>query len=307
VAATKLAAGLEPRLVLLLPVYQGGEMFKRCLQSVRAAQHLFDIIVISLNGEEAAEDLSAIEQSGIDPNVVKVLKPQRLLAPARHISWATQELRDVVNRSDHVLLLAHDDELHTAGLKKWKEARPSNWNKHAWIGDYWVIDDSMAGLPAARTDALPQSIDAPIDLVEWLAVNTESRPRHVFTNMSGLSIPYCTLRRVARFISATKMNKGYRFEYLLVASRTNAAINRRSPPAVIVHLHSGQGGRAGAQSQMLMDEARYCLWLLLNAKSVREFDHVLRSYWGPRRLVTSVLKATYGSVASWGWRTHALN
>lgn len=273
-------------------------MFQRCLRSIVEVQTYFDLIFISLNGDMAAVDLAAIHATGLEMSRVEVIRTKRLLAPARHGAWAAFRMRTLVAKDAHVVLLAHDDEIVAEGLDHWVRTRPLDWNLRTWIGDYLVIDDTRPEVPARRVAAIPNSAPSSLGLVEWLAVNSADPRRYVYTNMSGISVPLSTLLRVARFMRATRMTKGARYEYMLAASRTNVSIDRRSRPIGIIHEHPNQEGKSVPVSKQQMDEARYCLWLLINAKSFAEFQIVLRSYWGLSRLSRSFFKAINGSFRS---------
>lgn len=268
-------------------------MFERCLRSIDRAQNFFDLIVISLNGHDVAGDRTSIDLSSLEKSRVRLFETGRILPFARHIAWGTRAMKPFVSRNDHVLLMAHDDELDARGLDHWARTRPSDWNLRAYIGDYRCVDDRDFDTPALELQAIPRATSLPIGLSKWLDVNAADPKGHVFTNMSGMSVPYSTLLRVARFLTATRMTKGARFEYILVASRSNRAIDRRSPPVGVVHSHPGQEGRSVPPEKQQMDEARYCLWLLLNAKTVLELQTILRSPWGLRRLIRSFLKALF--------------
>jgi hypothetical protein len=273
------------RFVLFVPVYRGGNMFQRCLRSLERSQHLFDLIVISLNGDEVAEDLASVASSNLEECRVKVLTTRRLLPPARHLAWATRAIKPYLQLTDHVLLLAHDDELDAHGLDHWVRTRSSDWHLRAWIGDYLYIDDRDPDVAPLGLQAIPDSTPLPLRLSGWLAVNATDPRQYVDTNMSGISVPFSTLLRTSRFITTTRMTNGSRFEYILVSSRSNVAIDRRSPPVGIIHLHPDQAGRSVPPAKREMDEARYCLWLILNAKTLDELKVILMSPWGLRRLL----------------------
>ena len=49
-----MASSLQP--VLVMPVYRGSEKFRRALNSIRASEHHFRRIVISLNSSRGSED-----------------------------------------------------------------------------------------------------------------------------------------------------------------------------------------------------------------------------------------------------------
>jgi len=271
-------------------------MFERCLRSIKDCQDSFDLIVISLNGSEIAEDCAALESSNIEKSRIRVLKTETLLSPARHQAWASRAMKSFLRKTDHVLILAHDDELDSPGLDHWMRTRPSGWHLRAWIGDYRFIDDRDPEIPPFQVRAIPDAKLVPLGLCDWLAVNEADPRKFVDTNMSGISVPYSTLLRTSRFITATRMTQGARFEYILVSSRSNLAIDRRSPPVGIIHLHPDQAGRSVPPAKQQMDEARYCLWLVLNAKTFDELRSILASSWGLRRLARSFRRALSESV-----------
>lgn len=302
-----------PQFVLLVPVCQGGILFERCLRSVTKSQELFDLIVFSLNGDFGGDDRLRILAAGLEMSRVAVLETTRVLPPARHLAWAIRSMQTMVQRDDHVMLLAHDDEVYDSGLVEWCSNRPPDWSRRAWIGDYLYVDDEANRLERTIV-AIPDSQPLPIRMSEWLAVNMADPRGHVFTNLSGSSTSFHALMQVARFLSVTRMTKGARIEFILVASPANRGIDRRSPPAVVVHNHSQQGGKFVSAVDRQLDEARYCLWLLIRAASVRELVSVLRSPWGPRRFLWSLARGTKAALVSrprqasvpsrsrfWGW------
>ena len=100
---------------------------------------------------------------------------------------------------------------------------------------------------------------------------------HAFTNLSGTIATLRVLSDVARFLRLTAARKGLRFEYMLASHRSVHRIHRQRAPLVAVRRHGSQEGRNVRKIDSVKDELRYCLWLILNADSLKELMFHLRS------------------------------
>ena len=270
-------------LTLILPVYRGGVLFARCLRSIKLCEDVFDRIVISLNGDSSGDDARQLSESGINEEKLIVYKTKTDLSPVCHFIWLCNQLKLQMHQYDRVMLMAHDDELIPDQVRRWRAEYPSYGKRTAWIGDYQLIDDLLgseeSGLCAAASVSKEGHVK-PITLIDWLAHN-EKDPRHyVFTNMTGISVPFSVLQSVVNFWRLTFAKIGARFEYMLVSHKSIEGIMGVNPPMVIIHLHESQSGRNVPSIEYSKDELRYYIWLLINAKSLRELIWVFQSRWG---------------------------
>lgn len=282
---------VQPRLILLLPVFDGGQRLARCLQSIEPVLDCFDMIVISLNGKNPDNDKLIISESRIQHPKLVVLETKQERSLGSHFAFIARSLRRRLSKHDHVFFLGHDDAVNEPGLRAWTQSRPPNWNRLAWIGDYVTLDENCSSQTPFLQKTISQSAKLPLDLETWLCENMSDNRRHVFTNISGMSVPFNAFLSVANYMRFVRTNYAARLEYLLVASRKCAGISARRPHVVIVFQHESQAGRRVPPSAYALDEARYRIWLLINSKTMPELILTVKSHYSIVSVPKLLLKA----------------
>lgn len=261
--------------VLIIPVFNGGNDFKRCLASLKNSTNSFAKIFISINGSNSSKDEATIIDSGILRASPTILKTNVNLPPVHHITWITGQIKSKISKNQRVFLLCHDDELNFQHYEKWLSLFSARKENMAWIGSYRVIDMS---LKESMISALPNSAtDTPLSCKEWLVYNFQQTAGHVFTNASGICVPFFVLRDVAKFWRLTQAKVGGRFEYMMLSHRSINGISCFPEPIVTIHESLGQGGRNRSYENLLRDELRYTIWLILNATTIDELIYILKS------------------------------
>lgn len=266
-------------------------MFKRALKSVVPCADLFQKIVISINGKDGAEDLRQVHESGLDLAKIELFETKTDLIPIKHGIWFAAKLIYLFKRDDRVVLLAHDDELIADSFREWHQIYPRYGERVAWIGNYEVCEDHSANhfVMKEMQEALPPSgFLNPVSLLEWLAHNQSDPRGHVFTNMSGISIPFGAYLDFISWQKLTFGKVGARSEYMFLSHRSISGIMGSKRPYVRIHQHVNQEGRSVPSIEYAKDGLRYCIWLLINAKNFGEFWWVLKSRWGIRGILSSV-------------------
>lgn len=255
-------------------VHRGGALFRQALESVRPLARAFGGIVISINNLHPEEDLKTVTEV-LDPDTRVILRTGENLGPASHFIWMVEKLKKIVPGSPPVMFLCHDDLLRADGIAG---AAPGGaWNlgpDEVVLGDYAVFGD-----PLAERLLNPEGFASSFlgDLRDKECVTRREWFRHLekigygFTSMSGIIVPLSAIVSAAAFLKLTRGHKGCRTEYLLASHHGVRTVRRYRIPIVAVRLHGGQESRHMAQPDLVTDEIRYCLWLLLNARSVVEF------------------------------------
>jgi hypothetical protein len=277
--------------VLILPVYKGGLLFRRCLASITPCQDLFSKICISLNGADNQFDVQSVCNAGLLSEKLLLLRTCRDLPPAVHLSWLSSKLSREFTHDNQVMLLAHDDELIEEPLRNWFRLRNMYNSNVAWIGDYetFSADTNKLSDDTASRPVTCAEYQTPLSLVDWLEHNENSPNKHVWTNMSGICVPFIVFLDLTRYWRWTFARVGARFEYMLVSHRAVQGILGVQQPVVRIHLHSGQAGRNVPPIEYLRDELRYCTWLLLNCKTKEDFFWITKSSWGVKRIVITFI------------------
>jgi hypothetical protein len=278
------------KLILLIPVFEGELKFKRCLKSIEESLDLFDSVVISINGLSPNNDLRAIYESKILRDNVIILTTQQNLSALQHALWLTNYLKKLFYKHDRLLILAHDDEIRAQALQEWKTKISRFDSMVAWLGDYLITsDDSELETTTKLEKALPSiAYDQPLDIIQWLKHNDAQDKKFVFTNISGISVPLKAWIDMMNFRKKTGLGFGARTEYMLVAHRSISGIVSNSNPLVVIHQHENQQGRKVAPIDYSTDEVRYCLWLLLNSKNLKQLVWISRSRWGMKAIALNI-------------------
>ena len=263
---------------LIIPVFRGGNDFKRCLASLKNSINFFAEIFISINGSDPSEDEATVIQSDIYQFSPTILKTNVNLPPVHHIIWITRQIRSQISGKQRVFLLCHDDELNFQHYEKWLSLFLNQKKDIAWIGSYKVVDMSskesvISSLPVSATNT-------PLSCEEWLIHNSQQSAGFVFTNASGICVPFSLLKDVATFWKFTQTKIGGRFEYMMLSHKSIEGISCSPDPIVTINQSLGQGGRNRSYENLLRDEVRYGIWLLLNAKSIKNFMYIVKSQWG---------------------------
>jgi hypothetical protein len=275
---------------LIIPVFRGGDDFKRCLATLKDSVHLFSKICISINGSEPSEDEATLMHSHLFQCSPIILKTNANLPPVHHIIWITRQLKSEIPGSQRVFLLCHDDELNSQHYAEWLSLCLTRNGNIAWIGSYKIIDMSSN---ESITSSLPDSAtDTPLSCREWLTYNSQQTAGHVFTNASGICVPFRVLDDVAKFWAFTHAKTGGRFEYMMLSHKSIEGISCCSNPIVTIHESLGQAGRSRSDENLLRDEVRYSVWLILNARDIRDFLYISKSQWGGVSVVNN-LKALF--------------
>ena len=113
-------AGLatDPRPVLVIPVFHGGERFERCLRSLVCAHAYFAAAVLSINGRPDSRDLQVARAFQHDAGLpMAVFNTTVEMNSMDHIRfWAAELRRRNLPPTTHLMWLGHDDELDPDGL-----------------------------------------------------------------------------------------------------------------------------------------------------------------------------------------------
>jgi len=272
-------AGPQLRPVLVMGVYQGGRLLAEALESLRPSGKAFEKIVISVNNADPRADVSTA--TGIlDPSNRIILTTGQNLSPVRHHIWLVDRLRETFAPSQVIMLLGHDDLVRAEAILAL--ASKDGWglrSDEVVLGDYAVFGECSLEPRLLNENSLASCFlggirdREKVGRMEWfrnLAVIN-----YGFTNVSGMIVPLSILISSAGFLRATRGTKGCRMEYMLVSHRSVKTIRRFRNPIVAIRQHAAQESRNMSETDLIPDEIRYCVWLIINAGSLSELIYQL--------------------------------
>lgn len=197
---------------MLLPVFQGGQLFLGAVESIEASSIPFEKIIISFNGSSAAdyEAFRALQSNGSLKKKYTIYRTMKDLSAAEHGMFALNAFADIFHANSMLMFLAHDDRLVEGGSST-QEIK--NFISHLKTDTVYFpsYQCCQAGDYENITHMFERDITYSTDEFFWLTMN-ESVP----TNMSGMIVPFQAWHTA--MIAAAKSQTGARFEHMLCIS-----------------------------------------------------------------------------------------
>ena len=230
---------LQP--VLVLPVYRGGDKFRRALASMRPAESYFRRIVVSLNASRGSSDENIIEEyRATGSSKVEVIQTNAELPWIPHQYFWLDYLSKTGERArDWLLWFAHDDQLRLRGLHSIADVDRS-WRLTEgtiYLGPWGMRYDPPGGLYDGPVDAPLESwtsfpLAGPLRLPvsKWIAQQLE-QPTYI--NMSGCITQLASFQAIRQF--PIPKPGGMRIEMATAAAPINLHVQELSQPVVITH------------------------------------------------------------------------
>lgn len=263
--------------ILIVPVHNGGEKFRQCLESLSTHICLFSQVVISLNsGVKNHFDekiMNEVLKPGT-PDKVLLLKHTEILAAPRHLHTivTSSTLRNTDARQP-VMLLFHDDMLLGPNLQSFLE-KNLDLSGSVVLGP-WLKRFEKSGSNEEFIDSMGGVTKSPGKFLYQTSISTP------FTNASGMIAPYASVQDFSKFFCNSR--HGARMEFSLIASSHTENVLAADVPLVSLLDHPGQGGKQLSYADYQRDEIRFQLFMLKSGRIVSPrlvLLFVIRIGWG---------------------------
>ena len=256
---------LQP--VLVMPVYRGGEKFRRALNSIRGAEQHFRRIIISLNSPYGSPDERTIDdyQAAGDTKIEVIQSGEELPWIPHQFFWLRHLEATGEGADDWVMWFAHDDELRPRGIANIID-RCGNWpleDQTIYLGPWGMRYDPLGELFDGDRDAPLESwtsfpIEGPLrtTVAEWI-VDQLHQPTYI--NMSGCVTKLASFQQLRDF----RLQKpgGMRIEMATACAPVNTYMQEFSEPLVITYTSKGSDRTMYARVAR-QDDAHLIAWLV---------------------------------------------
>jgi hypothetical protein len=253
------------RPVLILPVYRGGDRFRRALHTMPEAAPWFERVVISVNSEpESADHRVALDAARSLPRCDVVLTGRELGWIEHQNFWVTQVEAMGYGRDTWIYWFAHDDELRPAGIRAIVDAH-GNWPLRRgtiYLGPWAMAaddpDDLGRGVDQSVLDSwtsFPLPGPLRMTVAEWIA---DQLVQPTYINMSGAITTLETFLRMRDF-PFTKPS-GMRIEMAAAASLQNSYVEELSTPTIVTYGRA-DSFRTKFDAVARRDDAHLMAWL----------------------------------------------
>lgn len=260
---TAQARPLQPILVVL--DYRGADRFRRALESVADAQHLFSRVVLSVTAAEDSEDMSIAREFSIEHPGAEVICPGRELPTMQHQAfWIDHLERTGASRTDWIYWLAYDDQIRRAGIEAMVDEH-GNWPLHpgtAYFGP-WAMrheqpEETFDGPwdePLESWTSFPSQGPTRLPVARWIA---DQLRQPTYIQMSGSVCTFESHRSLIR--SRPAKNGPMRIEMATAAAPCNAHVEEFSGPVSIVYGRSNSD-RASYGKAARKEDVHLMAWL----------------------------------------------
>ncbi len=249
-----------------MPVYRGGEKFRRALNSVRGAEHHFRRIIISLNSSPGSPDERIIEEfRAARDTTIEVVQTGEELPWIPHQFFWLDHLEAMGERADDwVMWFAHDDELRPRGISNLVDQQ-GNWpleDGTIYLGPWGMRYDPPGELfDGDRNGPLESWTSFPIDgpvrmpVAQWIA---DQLVQPTYINMSGCVTKLESFQQLRGF--PYQKPGGMRIEMATAAAPINKTAEEFSEPLVITYTSKGSD-RTTYTKVARRDDAHLITWL----------------------------------------------
>lgn len=231
---------------LMLPVYQGGELFFGALQSIEKSSVKFSNIYISFNGENS-KDYDAfinMEQMGALKRKYTVLRTNQNLTSAQHACFALENFKKIISPRSLIMFLAHDDRIMSAqGYEKAQEEFIASLRADTvYFPSYHccMVEDYENVTHVIESNATYSVSD-----FFW-----KTMADNVATNMSGMVVPFSAWKEAVE--GANRAGTGARFEHMLCIAPGVRHVKYTNKVCVLI----GERGDSDGKSLSSLDHRR---------------------------------------------------
>jgi len=227
--------------ILVLPVYRGGDRFKRALRSLRDSEQYFSRIVISLNSPSGSPDEDTVaEYKSQGPTKIEIIQSGTELPWMPHqYFWLSHLEKTGAKPDDWLYWFAHDDEIKPSGIARLIDA-DGNWPLEKgtiYLGPWGMRYDEPDKLYDGPIDTDVESwtsfpLQGPLRLPvgEWVAQQLE-QPTYI--NMSGCITTLGSFQELRKFPIAKP--GGMRIEMATAAAPRNLFVQEFPEPVIITY------------------------------------------------------------------------
>ncbi len=259
-----MTSSLQP--VLVMPVYRGSEKFRRALNSIRASEHHFRRIVISLNSSCGSQDEQIVsEYRAAGATKIEVIQVGEELPWIPHQFFWLDHLEATGERADDwVMWFAHDDELRPRGITDITDEN-GNWplqDHTIYLGPWGMRYDPQDGLfdgdreaPVESWTSFPLNGPLRMTVAQWIA---DQLTQPTYMNMSGCVTQLRSFQQLRNF--RYRKPGGMRIEMATAAAPTNTYVQELAEPVVITYTSAGSDRTTYARVAR-KDDTHLVAWL----------------------------------------------
>jgi len=258
--------GNDPRPVLVIPVFHGGERFERCLRSLACAPAYFAAVVLSINARPDSPDLAVAmgfrRNAGLPVAVFNTTGEMNSMSHSRF--WATELRRRNLPPNTHLMWLGHDDELDPDGLAaacpggQWP-LRPGTMI----LGPWKLRHESVGTLYEAPEDeqletwtCFPDQTVKPQSSIDWVC---DQLLHPTYLNLTGGVFPFGSVLDIVDF--RVRKTAGMRMEMTLATSLGSRRITELDEPVTIVYGRSDSDRATIPNAHARSDDRHLLIWL----------------------------------------------
>jgi hypothetical protein len=252
--------------ILILPVYRGGERFRRALDSIPDAEKFFRRIVISLNCRLDSEDRDVAENF-VESNSSKaeiVCTEEELPWMEHQHFWIDYLEQTGVKSSDWIYWFAHDDEIRATGIAALVDGE-LNWplvQGFTYLGPWGMRHEKSDQLFEGSRNSdiefwtsFPISGPTQLPVAEWIS---QQMIQPTYINMSGCVTQLRSFQALREF--RIPKPGGMRIEMAIAAGPQNKFVAEFREPVVITYGRANSD-RAQYNKVARQDDKHIILWL----------------------------------------------
>ena len=287
----------DSRPVLVVPVFQGGARFERCLQSLIHAGDYFSALVLSVNGPASSDDLTkskGFKEASKIP--VQIFNSGVELNSMDHTRfWANMLRKQGLPPSTHLMWLGHDDELYEEGLKD--SCPDGNWALRSdtmVLGPWKMRHESVETLYEIPSNEIletwtcfPDSNGIPDTSMGWVC---DQLIHPTYLNLTGGIFTFESLLKIVDF--KYRKVSGMRMEMTLATAVGTKYISELPSPITVVYGRADSDRATIPSHDARSDDKRLIVWLTWHA--FRTPGSLLRFLVGFTRLGHQRLKVISG-------------
>ena len=197
---------------VVLPIFNGGELFMDAIYSIENSQIPFSNVFISFNGESVLdyEKFLIAKSAGEFKNSFVLFQTNKDLDAVEHGNFFLKKLEKYLTKNSKVFMLAHDDRIITPKIDEFISLL-SNYDLDSTI--------FFPSYHCCMSDNYQEVIkiienDEPLSTENFFFRSLEE---NISTNMSGMILPFHALLASNRAMNNAK-SRGARFEHITCIS-----------------------------------------------------------------------------------------
>lgn len=256
----------DPRPVLLIPVYRGGERFERCLRSLACAPEYFSAVVLSMNStNDSADRARALDYQANAALPVVVLSTGTELTSMDHTRfWAGELRRQQLLAATNLMWLGHDDEIDPEGLAiscpggRWPLRKGTMllgpWKlRHESVGELYRAPDNEQ---LETWTCFPDQLAKPQTAIDW-ACDQLLHPTYL--NLTGGVFSFAAVLDIVDH--RLRKQSGMRMEMTLATTRGSRCITELPEPVTIVYGRADSDRATIPATHARADDRHLLKWL----------------------------------------------